>query len=194
MTHPHPHKPFVQRAQAISLLLLDVDGVLTDGSLYFTESGDELKAFCTLDGLGIKLLQRTGIEVGIISGRQTDLVARRAHSLGITLVIQGREDKWDALNEWLEQNPRPLEHIAFMGDDWPDLTIMTRVGLALTVANAHPAVAERAHWQSALQGGQGAVRAACDALLQARGDYQTLLADYLAPNAAHQPTPGVKEP
>jgi len=183
MTDPKaPHKDFAQRAQAISLLLLDVDGVLTDGNLYFTETGDEFKAFCTLDGLGIKLLRRSGIEVGIISGRKTDLVARRARSLGLELVIQGREDKWDALSEWREQHPLPLNQIAFMGDDWPDLTIMTRVGLALTVANAHPAVAERSHWQSELRGGQGAVRAACDALLKARGDYERLLADYLAPD------------
>lgn len=184
MTHPDLEvNEFEQRAGAVSLLLLDVDGVLTDGNLYFTEGGDELKAFCTLDGLGIKLLRRSGIEVGIISGRQTDLVARRARSLGLDMVIQGREDKWDALSEWLKHNPTPLEQIAFMGDDWPDLTIMTRVGLALTVANAHPAVAERSHWQSTRRGGQGAVREACDALLTVRGDYQRLLAEYLAPDA-----------
>ncbi len=174
-------REFEQRARHLSLLLLDVDGVMTDGNLYFSEGGEEIKAFCTLDGLGIKLLRRSGIEVGIISGRKTELVARRARNLGLELVIQGREDKWDALCEWLEHNPTPLDQIAFMGDDWPDLTIMTRVGLALTVANAHPAVAERSHWQSELRGGQGAVRAACDALLKARGDYDHLLAEYLAP-------------
>ncbi len=172
---------FEQRARQIQWLFLDVDGVLTDGRLYFSESGDELKTFSTLDGLGIKLLRRSGIKVGILSGRNTQLVARRAESLGLDLVIQGREDKWEALSEWRQQFPVPLEAIAFMGDDWPDLTIMTRVGLALTVANAHCAVVERSHWQSSLRGGEGAVREACDQLLRARGDYERLLSDYIAP-------------
>lgn len=172
---------FEQRARRIQWLFLDVDGVLTDGRLYFSENGDELKTFSTLDGLGIKLLRRSGVKVGILSGRNTRLVARRAESLGLDLVIQGREDKWEALSEWRQQSPVPLEAIAFMGDDWPDLTIMTRVGLALTVANAHSEVVERSHWQSSLLGGEGAVRDACDQLLRARGDYERLLSDYIAP-------------
>lgn len=168
-----------ERAQRIELLLLDVDGVLTDGRLYFSETGNELKAFSTLDGLGIKLLRRCGVKVGIISGRRTDLVARRARDLGLDLVIQGREDKWQALADWRRENPVALDRIAFMGDDWPDLTIMTRVGLALTVANAHTSVIERAHWQSHRCGGDGAVREACDLLLKARGDFDRLLNEYL---------------
>lgn len=174
---------FEQRARAIQWLFLDVDGVLTDGRLYFSERGDELKTFSTLDGLGIKLLRRSGVKVGILSGRNTQLVARRAENLGVDEVIQGREDKWEALSEWRQHSPVPLEAIAFMGDDWPDLTIMTRVGLALTVANAHCAVVERSHWQSALRGGEGAVREACDQLLRARGDYERLLSHYIAPPA-----------
>lgn len=168
------------RTPRIELLLLDVDGVLTDGRLYFSESGDEFKAFSTLDGLGIKLLRRCGVKVGIITGRCSDLVARRARDLGLDLVIQGREDKWQALCEWRRENPVELDRIAFMGDDWPDLTIMTRVGLALTVAGAHRSVIERAHWQSERRGGEGAVREACDLLLEARGDFDRLLSDYLA--------------
>lgn len=183
---------FEQRARRIQWLFLDVDGVLTDGRLYFSENGDELKTFSTLDGLGIKLLRRSGVKVGILSGRKTGLVARRAKSLGLDVVIQGREDKWEALSEWRRQSPVPLEAIAFMGDDWPDLTIMTRVGLALTVANAHPAVVERSHWQSTLSGGSGAVREACDQLLRARGDYERLLSDYIAPSG--QDTAGESEP
>ncbi|WP_347332794.1 KdsC family phosphatase [Marinimicrobium locisalis] len=183
---------FEQRARRIQWLFLDVDGVLTDGRLYFSENGDELKTFSTLDGLGIKLLRRSGVKVGILSGRKTRLVARRAKSLGLDLVIQGREDKWEALSEWRRQSPVPLEAIAFMGDDWPDLTIMTRVGLSLTVANAHPAVVERSHWQSTLGGGNGAVREACDQLLRARGDYERLLSDYIAPPG--QDTVGESEP
>lgn len=174
-----------ERARRIQLLMLDVDGVLTDGKLYFSNSGDELKTFCTLDGHGIKLLQKTGVKVGIITGRTSELVSKRARDLGITLLIQGREDKWTALNEALNDaqifdHPVPADAIAFMGDDWPDLTVMCRVGLALTVANAHPSVAERAHWQSGLRGGEGAVREACDLIMQAQDSFAPALARYLS--------------
>lgn len=174
-----------ERASRIQLLMLDVDGVLTDGKLYFSNSGDELKTFCTLDGHGIKLLQKTGVRVGIITGRTSNLVARRAHDLGITLLIQGREDKWTALEEALQdkalfEQPIAPEAIAFMGDDWPDLTVMSRVGLALTVSNAHVSVAERSHWQSSLRGGEGAVREACDLIMQAQGTFAAALARYIA--------------
>lgn len=174
-----------ERAQRIKLLILDVDGVLTDGRLYFSNSGDEFKTFSTLDGHGIKLLQSSGVKVGIISGRSSELVKKRARDLGITLVIQGREDKWTALQEALNDTthfaaPLPLEHIAFMGDDWPDLTVMCRVGLALTVPNAHISVAERAHWQSQARGGEGAVREACDLIMHAQGTFSAALARYIS--------------
>jgi 3-deoxy-D-manno-octulosonate 8-phosphate phosphatase (KDO 8-P phosphatase) len=173
-----------ERARHIRLLMLDVDGVLTDGKLYFSNSGDESKTFCTLDGHGIKLLQNSGVRVGIITGRKSELVAKRARDLGISVLIQGREDKWAALNELLdtpslfEHKPAP-ENIAFMGDDWPDLAVMSRVGLALTVPNAHASVAERAHWQSQRRGGEGAVREACDLIMQAQGTFDVALAHYL---------------
>lgn len=172
------------RARQIKLLLLDVDGVLTDGKLYFTNSGEEFKAFCTLDGQGIKLLQASGVRVGIITGRESQLVAQRARNLGVELLIQGREDKWLALEEILQREPRPLEQIAFMGDDWPDLTVMTRVGLALTVPNAHSSVSQRAHWCSERSGGEGAVREACDLLMQAQGEFDRALAAYLGSTPA----------
>ncbi len=168
-----------ERAARIKLLLLDVDGVLTDGKLYFGNSGEEFKTFNTLDGHGIKLLQKTGVKVGIITGRTSNLVARRAKDLGIEILVQGREDKWDALQEILQDHPVPLEEIAFIGDDWPDLGVMTRVGLALTVANAHFSVAARAHWQSKERGGEGAVRSACDLIMQAQGTFDQALAQYL---------------
>lgn len=171
-----------ERAARIKLFLLDVDGVLTDGKLYFTNSGEEMKAFNTLDGHGIKLLQKTGVKVGIITGRTSDLVARRARDLGIGILIQGREDKWDALQDILREHPVQLDEIAFMGDDWPDLATMTRVGLALTVANAHASVAARAHWQSRERGGEGAVRSACDLLMQAQGTFEAALDNYLSVN------------
>jgi len=167
------------RARKIKLLLLDVDGVLTDGRLYFNNEGGEFKAFSTLDGHGIKMLQKSGVRVGIITGRTSQLVAKRASDLGITMLIQGREDKWDALQEILAQYPVALEEIAFMGDDWPDLTVMTRVGLALTPANGHFSVVENAHWQSEARGGEGAVREVCDLLMLAQGTFNAALAPYI---------------
>ena len=125
------------------------------------------------------------MKVGIITGRTSNLVARRAQDLGITLLIQGREDKWTALEEALQdkalfEKPVAPEAIAFMGDDWPDLTVMSRVGLALTVSNAHVSVAERSHWQSSRRGGDGAVREACDLIMQAQGTFAAALARYIA--------------
>lgn len=171
----------IAKTRAIRLLILDVDGVLTDGRLYFDSQGGEIKSFHTLDGHGIKLLQAAGVRVGIITGRISEMVSRRARDLGIELVIQGREDKWHALQEQLPALAIAPEHVACMGDDWPDLTIMNRVALALTVPHAHPEVLQRAHWVSQRSGGQGAVREACDMILQARGDYSTALATYLEP-------------
>lgn len=177
-----PSPEFVAKLLNIRLLLLDVDGVLTDGKLYFSEDGRETKAFNTLDGHGIKMLRKSGVEVGIITGRSSQLVARRAKDLGISLLIQGREDKFSAMMELLEDFPCELECIAFMGDDYPDLSVMTRVGLAFTVPNAAPAVRERAHWQSAAKGGEGAVREACDLIMHAQGTFHTALAPYIEPD------------
>ncbi|RYZ81722.1 MAG: HAD-IIIA family hydrolase [Moraxellaceae bacterium] len=164
----------------MKLLLLDVDGVLTDGRLYFSNQGDEFKTFSTLDGHGIKMLQKSGVKVGIITGRTSNLVAKRAGDLGITILIQGREDKWDALQEILADHPLDMEEIAFMGDDWPDLTVMCHVGLALAPANSHFSVTERSHWQSKTRGGEGAVREACDMLMQAQNTFDQILKPYLA--------------
>lgn len=182
----NPENNIVQKAQAIRLLLLDVDGVLTDGRLYFSNSGDQCKAFHTLDGHGLKMLQQSGVQVGIITGRRSELLAKRAEDLGITLLVQGREDKLTALEELLrEQSPLikceniSFENIAFMGDDWPDLPVMLKVGLALTVINAHEEVVQRAHWCSRRQGGEGAVREACDWLMQAQGTFTHALQQYL---------------
>ena len=169
----------IQKVKRIRLLALDVDGVLTDGRLYFSSDGTELKAFNTLDGHGIKLLRKSGVEVAIITGRTSELVARRAKDLGIAQLVQGREDKLVALQELLEKNALDLDAIAFMGDDYPDLTVMRRAGLAMTVAGALPIIAENAHWQSQYRGGEGAVREACDMIMQAQGTYQQALAPYL---------------
>lgn len=166
------------RARAIRLLVLDVDGVLTDGRLYYSDQGAELKAFNIQDGLGIKLLQRNGIAVGIITGRTSPLVARRAAELGISLLIQGREDKFAALAEVLATLPYRLDEIAFMGDDLPDLGAIRRVGLGMAVANANAAIAACAHWRSTLPGGAGAVREAAEFLLNAQGKLAAAVAGY----------------
>lgn len=173
----------VQKARQIRLLALDVDGVLTDGRLYMGANGEELKAFNTLDGHGIKLLQQSGVKVGIITGRTSPLVARRAAELGIELLLQDRLDKLTALNEMLQEAQLDLTQVAFMGDDVPDLAPMCRVGLALTVPNAHPVVRQRAHWQSTRKGGEGAVREACDWLMQAQETFDAMIARYLNPTA-----------
>ena len=172
-----------RRAAAIDLLVLDVDGILTDGKLYIGANQQEMKAFHTLDGHGIKLLARAGIEVAIITGRTSAAVERRAGDLGVRLLAQGREDKWAALQELTRERPVPPERIACMGDDWPDLLIMTRVGLALTVPSAHREVLDRAHWVSQAPAGGGAVREAADLLLQASGRYAAALAPYTGARA-----------
>ena len=168
----------IAAAKQIKLLLLDVDGVLTDGRLYYGNSGEELKAFDIQDGLGIKLLQRGGVEVGIITGRVSQLLQRRADELGMQPIVQGREDKLTALNELLETMPVELHEIAFIGDDLTDLAVINRVGLGITVANGNAAVANKAKWQTRRGGGNGAVREAAEMILAAQGKLDQLLAAY----------------
>jgi 3-deoxy-D-manno-octulosonate 8-phosphate phosphatase (KDO 8-P phosphatase) len=167
-----------QLAAAVKLLALDVDGVLTDGSIYYGNSGEELKAFSIKDGLGIKLLQKAGVTVAIITGRKSEIVARRAGELGINEIVQGREDKRDALGELCDKLNLSLSDCAYMGDDLPDLGAIRVAGLGLTVADAVAAVADAAHWQSSLPGGRGAVREACEFILTAKGLWSELEADF----------------
>jgi len=167
-----------QRALSIKWLLLDVDGVLTDGKLYFGNQGEELKAFNIQDGLGIKLLQRNGISVGIVTGRTSQLVANRARDLGIQIVVQGREDKLAAIQELISESGLRLNEVAYMGDDLPDLSAIRAVGLSMTVANAVAAVKQDVHWISQHRGGEGAVREACEWILEAQGKWQNVLQHY----------------
>lgn len=160
-----------QRAAQVRMLVLDVDGVLTDGRLYYSNSGDEFKAFNIKDGLGIKLLQRAGVRVAIITGRVSEIVNRRAAELGIEDVVQGREDKRAALLELCQREGLTLEDCAYMGDDLPDLGAIVAAGLGMTVADGSAAVREAADWQSPSCGGAGAVREACEFILSARGDW-----------------------
>ena len=165
-------------ATSIKLLLLDVDGVLTDGKLYFGNQGEELKAFNIYDGLGIKLLQRSGVQVGIVTGRQSQLVARRAADLGIHIVVQGREDKLTAIHELQKQHQFNIAEIAYMGDDLPDLTAIREVGLGMTVAHASDIIKSEAKWISTYTGGNGAVREACDLILAAQGSLEKIIQQY----------------
>lgn len=176
-----PESDVMERARNIRLLVLDVDGVLTDGQLYFSEHGEILKAFNTLDGQGIKLLQQQGIAVGIVSGRQSAALKRRADALGITLLAQGREDKFIALQELLTDHPFSLDEIAYAGDDLPDLLIMTRIGLPIAVPDAHESIHRHAALCTARRGGHGAVRDIADFLLVAQGKYERALLPFTGP-------------
>ena len=167
------------KAGAIKLLALDVDGVLTDGSLYYGNNGEELKTFNIKDGLGIKLAQRAGIKVAVITGRRSDLLLRRTNELGIDDVVQGREDKLTALQELAGKLDLDLQECAYMGDDLPDLSAIRAAGIGMTVADAVATVTRHADWQSRFPGGKGAVREACEYLLSARGALADAEAGYL---------------
>ena len=160
----------LERASRIRLLVLDVDGVLTDGRLYISAAGEELKVFHVRDGSGLVAAQRAGITVAIISGRDSEAVTRRAAELGIRHVRQGVSDKGAELDHLLAELGIAAEHAACVGDDTPDLPMLRRAGLAVAVADAHPALREAAHWTTPSNGGLGAVRDVCDLLLSTRGN------------------------
>jgi 3-deoxy-D-manno-octulosonate 8-phosphate phosphatase (KDO 8-P phosphatase) len=159
----------------LQLLALDVDGVLSDGRLYYTDQGEEFKSFNIRDGLGIKLLQRAGITVAIITGRTSAMVTRRAAELGIAHVVQGREDKLEALQDLCGNLKIDLSNVAYMGDDLPDRKAIMAVGLGATVADAASDVAAIADWQSRLPGGQGAVRELAEAWLRSLDLWDALI-------------------
>lgn len=169
----------MRKAQNIRLLALDVDGVLSDGRLFFSENGEELKSFDTQDGHGIKMLQKAGIICAIITGRTSQLLARRAKNLGIIHVMQGREDKLTALTELRVNLNIPLSEIAYVGDDWPDLAAICAVELGIAVANAHTELKSRADYTTKASGGRGAVREVADLLLKAQNRYDEALRPYL---------------
>lgn len=164
-----------ERASRVRLMIFDVDGVLTDGSLIFSAAGDTMKKFHSLDGHGIKLLAAAGLTTAIITGRRSDTVATRAREMQITHLYQGVTDKTTAFATLLDTTGIAPEYCGYMGDDWPDLAVMLRCGFAAAPANAHPEVIARAHWIAAARGGHGAVREACDLILRAQQHYETLL-------------------
>lgn len=168
----------LEKAKNIKILLLDVDGVLTDGTLLYSSSGEESKSFNTQDGFGLRLLQEAGIEAGLITARKSEAVARRAEELKLRHVYQGSTNKLTAFHEVLRVSGcKPFE-IAYMGDDWLDLVLFSRAGLAFAPANAVQATKEAAHYITSRSGGYGAVREVCDLLLEGRGILAEILQKY----------------
>jgi len=167
------------KAQNVRVLFLDVDGVLTDGGLLFSEQGETLKRFNTLDGHGIKLLQKAGITPAVVTGRDSAPLRLRLQQLGVTHVRYGTEDKLPAAQAILDALGLDWHQTAAMGDDWPDLPMLSRSALACAPANAHAECLALADFVTPQAGGQGAVRAVCDLLLTATGAYRRLLEAYL---------------
>jgi 3-deoxy-D-manno-octulosonate 8-phosphate phosphatase (KDO 8-P phosphatase) len=166
-------------AAGIRLLVLDVDGIMTDGRLYFANGGEESKTFNTLDGLGLKLLQNSGVKVALITGRTSDIVSLRASALGIDIVYQGRDDKKVVLDEILDTLDMNYDQVAYAGDDLPDLACIKAARLGITVPNAHFLVKESADAITQRQGGAGAVREICDWILIAQDNFDAAVAPFL---------------
>ncbi|MVW71968.1 MULTISPECIES: HAD family hydrolase [unclassified Bordetella] len=175
---PHPAEALVlarvapairERATNVRLMVFDVDGVLTDGSLYYGENGEVFKRFHALDGHGLRLLIEGGLKVALVTGRSGPIAARRAAELGIADVMQGIRDKSAAVTELAQRHNLDLTQTGFMGDDIIDLPAMKRVGFAASVPNAPGYVTQAAHWIATNPGGSGAVRECCDLLLAAQG-------------------------
>lgn len=163
----------------IRLLLLDVDGVLTDGSITYTDTGEQIKSFNAKDGLGLRLLMDAGVEVGIVTGRTSGALGHRCRNLGIDLLFDGIKDKAQAFDAIVEKTGCSPHEIAFMGDDLIDLPAMTRAGICFTVADAPMEVKQAAHLVSDLPGGRGAVRQICEIILKARGDWDNIIAGFM---------------
>jgi 3-deoxy-D-manno-octulosonate 8-phosphate phosphatase (KDO 8-P phosphatase) len=170
----------MQRAERVKLMIFDVDGVLTDGSLTYDANGEITKTFFVLDGLGIQLLQKTGVQTAIISARQSPIVVTRARDLGINHVYQGIHDKRVAFARLLEETGVSVEQCGYVGDDVIDLPLLLKVGFAATVPSGHPEVQHRAHYVTRAPGGRGAVREVCDMIMHAQGTYEQALAPYFA--------------
>ena len=161
----------IESASKIRLLLLDVDGILTDGKLYFSNSGEESKAFHSLDGHGIKMLMRAGVAVGIITGRKSTIVTNRASDLGIDILYQGREDKIDVLTEIIATTGITADAIAYAGDDLPDLPVLQAVGLSFSVPGAHRDLKGAVNVITTRPGGEGAVREITDFILSSQANH-----------------------
>lgn len=167
-------------ARHIKLALFDVDGVLTDGSLYLGDDGQEYKGFFSRDGVGLKLLQRSGVELGIITGRTSRVVEHRAADLGIKHVFQGCDDKFATYDELTKKLGLRPEAVAYLGDDIVDLPILLKVGLSVTVQDANYLVKKHVHWITPSPGGRGAARDLCEMIMFAQGTHEAQMDRYLA--------------
>lgn len=168
-----------ERAKVIKLLLLDVDGVLTDGSISYTDEGVEVKTFNVKDGFGLNLLRQAGVEVGIITARSSKALIRRCQDLKIEHLHQGKRHKVEVYKSMLAELQLEPHQVAYVGDDWLDLPMFGQVGFAVTVADGMAELKEVAHYTTKSSGGRGAVREVCDLILDAKGKYETLLAGYV---------------
>ena len=168
----------LEKLKHIRLLLLDVDGVLTDGSIIYHDDGSETKIFNAKDGLGIRWVMTAGIEVGIVTGRGSKALRHRCDNLGIRCLFDAVGDKAKILTEIVSQTGIAPEQAAFVGDDLPDLPLMKRVGLAIAVADAHDIIRQHADWTTRASGGHGAVREVCEALLKAKGLWDEIVGHY----------------
>ena len=172
-------KDILEKASRIKLLIFDVDGVLTDGSLFLGDDGQEYKAFHSQDGHGIKMLQKHGVRCAIITGRTSKVVEHRMRNLGIDLIYQGQHDKLVGFADLMARVGLQPDQVAYVGDDVVDLPVMRKVGLAIAVQDAHPWVLKHAHWQTPRGGGRGAARDVCEMLLEAHGALKQELDSYL---------------
>ncbi len=166
------------RAKKIKCVIFDVDGVMTDGALGIGDDGQEYKNFNSLDGLGMKLLKASGVQMAIITGRTSNVVKQRADSIGIARFYQGVEDKLEAFNDLLQQMQLQADEVAFMGDDVVDAPAMLRCGLALTVPSGHRLLKPHAHYITQAGAGRGAVREVCELIMQAQGTLEAQLAPF----------------
>ena len=173
------YKLLMAKAEPIRLLLLDVDGVLSDGTLIYSENGVESKSFNTKDGLGIKLVQQCNIDVGVITARSSQIVQKRAEELGLKYIMQGVGTKREAFKTVLKESDLKPIQVCYMGDDWIDLALLTSTGLATCPADAVAEVRDACHYVATLPGGKGAVREICDILVLAKGMRDTLLQNYI---------------
>ncbi len=162
----------IELASKVKLLVCDVDGVFSDGRIYLGNDGEELKAFHTKDGFGIKALVKSGVSVAVITGRRSNIVHDRMSALNVAHIIQGEENKLPALIDLIQQLKIDSNEVAFIGDDCPDLPCIEYVGLGVAVADAHPLVANKAQYQTFINGGFGAVRELCDLIMQSQHTLQ----------------------
>lgn len=170
----------IARAARVRLMIFDVDGILTDGSLHYGPDGELIKTFNVLDGHGIKMLQGTGVMAAIISARKSPIVAKRAADLGIEHLFQGVHDKRTAFQQLLAITGVSADQCGFIGDDVIDLPILLQVGFAASVPNAHTEVKTRVHYVTQASGGRGAARELCDFIMRAQGNYEAALLPYLS--------------